>query len=182
MKMNRNLKLLFVGAALAFALALVPREAQSASTSANATITASIGASCSISPVAAATIAYDPVVANATAPAAGQFNISYTCTIGSTPTITLDEGANKLTGTSTPAAPVRRMANGTSLMNYNIFSSTSNRTTGTAAVAWGTGNLPTLVSPTGAAQTVTAFVGIPAGQTTLTNGTNTDTVSMTITF
>src|SRR5262249_33477142 len=127
------------------------------------------------------TITYDPVVVNATTPAAGQFNISYTCTVGATPTITLDEGLNKAIG-STAAAPVRRMINGTSLMSYNIFSSTANRTTGTAAVAWGTANAPALVAPTGVAQQVTAFVGIPAGQTALVGGGYTDTMAMTITF
>src|SRR5262249_40580024 len=94
---------------------------------------------------------------------------------------TLDEGLNKAIG-STAAAPVRRMINGTSLMSYNIFSSTANRTTGTAAVAWGTANAPALVAPTGVAQQVTAFVGIPAGQTALVGGGYPDPMPMTLTF
>jgi spore coat protein U-like protein len=173
--------LLFIGAVLAIGTLSVSREAQAGTATANATIAASIGATCSINPVVAPTIAYDPVVANATAAAAGQFNITYTCTVGSTPVITLDEGLNKTAG-STPAAPARRMANGGSLMNYNIYSTTGNRTTGTAAVAWGTTNTGALAAVTGVAQTVTAFVGIPPAQTTLTNGNYQDTVLMTITF
>jgi spore coat protein U-like protein len=172
---------LFIGAVLAIGTMSVSREAQSGTATANATIAASIGATCSINPVTAPTIPYDPVVANATAAAVGQFNISYTCTAGSTASITLDEGLSKGTGSSA-AAPVRRMANGASLMTYNVYSSTGNRTTGTAAVAWGTSNSPTLPAGSGLAQTVTAFVGIPPAQTTLASGNYSDTVLMTITF
>ena len=177
--MYRNSR--FAGAALLLVLITASNQAKSGTATANATIVASIGASCSVSPVTAATVNYDPVVLNATTPGAGQFNITYTCTVGSTPTMSLDEGLNKATG-STPVAPQRRMANGTALMNYNIFSSTTNRTTATPAVAWGTGNAPTLGTPTGTAQTVAAYIGIPAGQVTLTNGTYQDTVLITATF
>jgi spore coat protein U-like protein len=173
---------LFIGVVLALGTMSVSREAQSGTATANAVIAASIGAACSITPVTAPTIPYDPVIANATTPAAGQFTISYTCTVGSTPSITLDEGLNKLAATSTPAAPVRRMANGAALMLYNIYATTGNRTTGTPGSAWGTANTATLGGPTGSAQTVTAFVGIAAGQTTLTNGNYQDTVLMTVTF
>jgi spore coat protein U-like protein len=146
-------------------------------------ISAVIAHNCTLTAVPPAAYPYDGYFTNATANFAATFNITYTCTTGAAPVITLDQGANPLVG-STAVAPARQMANGTARLAYNIFSSTANQTTASVGVAWGT-NLamgPTLVAGNGSAQTVPAYIAIIAGQVGLPVGTYTDTVTMTATF
>lgn len=160
-------------------------QATALTTTANLSVSATIGSSCVISNSGspAAPFTYDPVGANATTPATPSTTISYSCTSGTTPiSFVLDQGAHANTG-STAAAPDRRMLNGTAnFLSYNIFSSAANQTTGTALVAWGTANGPTLVAGTGATQTLSLFFRIPAGQSALPAGTYSDTVLETLTF
>lgn len=73
------------------------------------------------------------------------------------------------------------MLNGANLLYYNICSSSTSQSTGTPGTAWGTANGPTMAAGTGAQQTFTLFITIPANQQ-LPAGTYTDIVSQTINF
>lgn len=95
-----------------------------------------------------------------------------TCTFGTTYTIGLDAG----TGTGATTAQ-RRMTNGTSLLNYALYSDSTRstiwgNTTGTNTVA-GTG--------TGLPQALSVYGRIPAGQY-VTPGAYLDTVTATLTY
>lgn len=82
-------------------------------------------------------------------------------------------------GTGPSATPaMRQMTTGTNLLNYTIYEDAA-RTR-----VWGDGTAGTVVSAmtgTGAAQTLTAFGTIPAGQAPGI-GAYTDTVSVTVVF
>jgi spore coat protein U domain-containing protein, fimbrial subunit CupE1/2/3/6 len=104
-------------------------------------------------------------------------SIRLTCTDGDTYTVALNAGsgsgasfANRVLTNPSPAGT----------LNYNIYTTTGRTViwgdgTGTTATVTGMGN--------GAAQTLTPFGQIPAGQTaTVTPGNYTDTVTITVTF
>jgi spore coat protein U-like protein len=70
-------------------------------------------------------------------------------------------------------------SSGGSTLNYNLF------TTGAHAVVWGDGTSSTATlgnTGNGAAQTLTIYGRIPAGQTTVPAGSYADTVAVTITY
>ena len=188
--MLRNLKMVVAAIAAALLLTADANKSFAAAASNNLTISATIGANCAITAQPLAAFAYDPVVAHKTSNFTNQLNsVQYTCTSGTTPiSITLDQGAHACAAAaggcpavSTSAAPARQMLNGANLLYYNIFSSSTSQSTGTPGTAWGTANGPTMAAGTGAQQTFTLFITIPANQQ-LPAGTYTDIVSQTINF
>ncbi|MQQ99551.1 Csu type fimbrial protein [Glaciimonas soli] len=121
------------------------------------------------------TTTYDPVVANASTAQSTTASVTTTCTAGDTTVVTLDQGTNPAS-TSTPAAPLRRVTNGTTFLNYGLFSNATYTTT------WG--NTPaTGVSGTGTGSAVplVIYAQLPAGQNGAA-GTYTDTVIATVTY
>lgn len=182
--MTRTKKLLLTTGLASLVVVLAADRVRANSTSANLNVSATIAASCIInnsgSPGSA--FAYDALGANATTPYTASSTASYTCTTGSTPTsFALDQGLAP-GAASTAAAPVRRMASGSNRLSYNIFSSSANQATATAAVAWGSANGPTLSAGTGAVQNLTVYFDIPAGQNSLPAGTYNDIVVETLSF
>jgi len=101
--------------------------------------------------------------------------ISVTCTSGVAWSASAAAGA----GTGATLA-VRKMANGTNLLNYALYTE-STRTTvwgdgvgGTTGVITGTGS--------GSAQASTIYARVPGGQSTVPAGSYSDTVVVTITY
>lgn len=141
----------------------------------NLSVTASVGSSCSIGTSAVAFGAYDPLGAHASADLNGTGTVSVVCTNGTVAAVTLGQGANADVS-STDAAPVRRMASGSNLLSYSLFSD-SGRTT-----AWGNTEATGVeVTGTGTSSNLTVYGTLPMGQN-VPAGAYSDTVVATITF
>lgn len=144
-------------------------------------VTATVSANCIIDSgsLTLAFGAYDPVQANLSTAATGSTGLTVYCTKGATPTsIDLSDGANVSGG-------VRRMANGTDYLEYDLYKD-SGRTS-----RWGAGATNGLVPDVSASATTALTVGgsainiygkIPAGQNTVPAGTYSDTVNITVNF
>jgi spore coat protein U-like protein len=149
-----------------------------ATSNANLSVTATVTASCSITTTPVAFGAYDPLVANASTALNGTGAINATCTSGASTTIALGEGSSPA-GTSTPAAPARRMSDGQATPHYLTYSLYQDN--GRSQV-WGN-TLATSASftGTGTSAAVTVYGTVDAGQSA-PPGSYSDTVVATITF
>ena len=166
--MSRSVRVALIVGGLALGMA-APGFAQTAT--ANLGVSATVAKNCSITTTAVAFGAYDPVVANATAPLDGSGSVVVTCTKGAGTRIDLGLGAN-VSGTT------RRMAGGTDFLTYELYQDTG-RTT-----VWGSGatdGLTIPVAPSRAARTFTVFGRVPAGQDVAADS-YADTVVATINF
>jgi spore coat protein U-like protein len=146
---------------------------QAGTATANLGVSANVTANCTITTTDVAFGAYDPITTNASTPLTATGAVSTTCTSGASATITLGQGDNAATG-STDSAPLRRMANGSNYMDYNLYSENTYTTVfdNTTGVA---------VTGTGAAVSTTVYGSIPGGQN-LPTGPYADTVLATVTF
>ena len=168
---------------LATAVALIAGvsfQASAAETSSTFQVTATVASSCAI--VGAANLdfgAYDPAVANATADkTASTSGIQVRCNGGTTAIVNIDEGLNKLAG-STCAAPVRAMIDGSgNKMNYTIGTA-ANLSRSVIGCSSPT-NLP-LTFARLETQTVGLFGAIPAAQN-VPVGSYSDTLTVKVTF
>lgn len=139
-------------------------------------VDATVSASCTIGTTTVAFGDYDPVNTNSTTDLDNTGEVSVTCTSGSSATITLGAGANA-GGSSTDAAPERRLTDATDFLTYSLFSD-SERTT-----EWGNTELTGVASSgTGNAVAHTVYGRIDQGQSTVGAGTYSDTVTATVTF
>src|SRR5262245_22620976 len=118
--------LIFAGA---LALTFSPiRDTDAATATANLSVSATVGANCSISTGAVAFGAYDPVVTNASSALNATGTVSVSCTTGASTTVTLGEGSNANTG-STPSAPLRRLTDGSAhYLSYTLYSNAARTT------------------------------------------------------
>ncbi len=153
-----------------------PAMAQTATS--NLTVTATVGNVCTISSASISFGNYDPVTAHHGTTGIdldGSGSVTTTCTNGLAATITLGQGLAPATG-STPAAPLRQLANGANVIGYSLFRD-SGRTT-----AWGNTSVTGLgVTGTGSALTSTIYGRIPRGQAAAA-GIYNDTVVATVSF
>ncbi len=159
------------------ALSILPTGAEAATATSNFTVTATVTANCTISTVGITFGAYDPVVANKTTAKDANGTVTVSCTNGATTTIGMSQGSNP-TGTSTAAAPDRRMISGADYLSFALYQDAA-RTT-----VWGDVGTPSVVTYTStgvAASTINIYGRIPAGQDAAV-GTYTDTVTATISF
>jgi spore coat protein U-like protein len=166
--MNRTARIALMVGGFALGMA-APAFAQTATGSLG--VSATVARNCSITTTAVAFGAYDPVVANATAPLDGTGSVVVTCTKGAGTRIDLGLGAN-VSGTT------RRMAGGADFLTYELYQNTG-RTT-----VWGSGataGLTIPVAPSRAARTFTVFGRVPAAQDVAAASYN-DTVVATINF
>lgn len=170
-------RLLTVVGATALALG-VSSGTQAGSATANLTVQATVDANCTISTTAVDFGSYDPIVTNLTtdleAPAGGK--VTLLCTNGASATITLGQGANADSG-STTANPERRLKHGTAdYLSYTLYSDAG------LSAEWGD-TAPTGVAHTGtgASADFDVYGVIPQGQNKPV-GTYTDTVLATVTF
>jgi spore coat protein U-like protein len=171
------------------AVALLPicAIAFAATDTTNIAVSATVSQGCSISTISALAFgAYDPIVANATAPLNATGVLSVACAKGATGmTIAMNDGLHGTTGQ-------RRMQKGTvttDVLLYNIFQPPSNTPSvacaATGTIAWnttaGTGVLTLSSSPSKAARLYNVCGTIPPGQDA-TTGEYTDTVIATLNF
>jgi spore coat protein U-like protein len=160
-----------VGAmALAGALA-APGAAVAATASSTMNVTATVTANCTVSTTALAFGSVD-TISGADVDSTGSLSIR--CTNGTAWTATAGVGA----GAGASYAN-RRMTSGANLLNYNIY------TTAARVTVWGNnagGTQWIAGTGTGAAQAVTVYGRVSAGQTSVPAGAYTDTVAVTITY
>ena len=116
---------------------------------------------------------YDPINTNASAPLQQSGTFQIQCTNGLTATILMGQGLNAGSG-STDAAPIRNMTNGTSMLNYQLY------TTGARSTVWDNASGVSQLT-TGQTQTLTVYGSVPAGQN-VTSGSYSDTVVITVNY
>jgi spore coat protein U-like protein len=145
---------------------LLAERAQAATANATMAVSATVQASCSISANALSFGTYTSAQLDAST------TLSVNCTNTTSYNIGLDVG-----GGSGATVASRKMANGSQLLNYTVYSDTNRATvwgsTVGSNVVYGTGS--------GAAQTINVYGRIPAGQLP-TPGSYTDTLTATITY
>ncbi len=152
-------------------LALTANAVNGATTTTTFTASAVISSSCTVTATNLAFGTYSAVSATALT---GTSTVNVYCTSGTPYTVALNVG----TGGGTFA--VRSMANGTNLMNYNMY------TAANQATIWGDGTTSTsTVGGTGAgvltASPSTVYGSIPIGQD-LPSGTYTSTITVTVNY
>ncbi|MGS0741485.1 Csu type fimbrial protein [Glaciimonas sp. GG7] len=143
--------------------------------SATMTNTVNITNNCTVSANGINT-SYDPVLVNATVSQSATGTVTYLCTIGSSPVVTLGQGTNPATG-SVDAAPIRRLANGTTYLNYGLYQDLPH------TINWGNtqATAPLPIVSLGVSTSINVYAQIPFGQEDKA-GTYTDNVAVTLTF
>lgn len=165
-------KLLFVLATIGVFVVSSDSQVVAGSATANLSVTAAVGANCTISTAAVAFPAYDPVVANASANDDGTGSVIITCTRGTTATIGLGTGLN------VSAGQMRMKDATTDYLNYALYQDAGR------ATVWGNsgaGLLSPVAAPDKNPRTFTVYGRIPSGQD-VPAGSYTDTVVATVNF
>jgi spore coat protein U-like protein len=148
-----------------------PAFARQSPRTATLAVTAQVGNNCSITTTPLAFGAYDPVVANATAPLSGTGGVVITCTKNAVTHIGLGLGANAL-------ATARRMILGTEFLTYELYQDAG------YATVWGTVGAAMLTpgaAPSKAARTFPVYGRVAAAQD-VAAGSYTDSVIATVNF
>ena len=175
---NKLLKTRTLGLAMAAVLAtgsFFDTSATAATATANLQVTATIAGSCSIttSPVAFGTIPTNGSMVSAN----GSVNV--TCSSGTTAVVTLDEGLNRIPGSSSLASPYRQMKHNSadSTLSYSLAVDSA----GIMPFGNHVGGLNTITS-TGAEQSVIVYGFAASSSSTLVPGSYADTVVATVTY
>jgi spore coat protein U-like protein len=100
---------------------------------------------------------YYPITANAATPLDSSTTITITCAFDQSLTLGFDQGANAL-ASHCGASPQRCMSNGSNYLNYNIYATTSDRSSGSPWIS----PVPETIS--GGSATVSIYGRVPAGQ------------------
>lgn len=158
-------------AAGAAAPLVVAAPALAGTTSSNLSVTATVSATCTVS---TSTVAFGTVntISGSNVDATG--GITVTCTNGSA--WTAAAGAGSGTGATFAA---RKMTSGANVLTYSLYTDSAR------ANLWGdgtTGNVIISGTGTGAAQNVTIYGRVGAGQTSVPAGSYSDTVAVTVTY
>ncbi len=159
------------GTALIAAGFLAATPAQAGTAGGTLAVSATVTAKCTVSTSA---LAFGNVDVTAGSNVDSTGGLSVTCTNGT------GWAASAGVGSGTGASFAnRKMANGSDLLNYNIYT-TAGRTT-----VWGDGTASTATiggTGTGTAQSVTVYGRVSSGQTGVPAGAYADTVAVTITY
>jgi spore coat protein U-like protein len=161
------------GLCCAIAATIAPQSASAATKTTSMTVTATVADDCTVS---ASPVAFGSVsVLSATAPTANG-GITVKCTVGTAWTATASAG-----GGSGATATVRKMSlvtDATKTLNYGLFTDS-----GYSSV-WGDGSTGSDITGTGngADDSRTVYARIPAGQSTTTRGSYSDSVTVTVTY
>ena len=126
---------------------------------------------CSITTTPVQFGAYDPVIANKTAPLLAQGAVTTICTKGAATTIGLDTGLN-------PNGAQRRLKSGSDFLGYELYKDAPR------TVVWGNSGAALFTPPNApdtTQQSFTVYGRIPAGQD-VSAGSYADTVTATITY
>lgn len=165
-----------ISLAFALLLSLPCLAARADSASASFSTGTTVTNRCVISVASLAFGEYLAAGTNATTPLDGTGTVSVACTKGASATIGIGQGTNP-NGSSTDAAPKRRMASGTQKLRYDLY-----RDSGRTSV-WGN-TVATAKSYSAASvstASITIYARMPAGQD-VGAGDFSDTVTATITF
>lgn len=176
-KFNQSkLKGALVSAALVGTASLtLPAYAVTEST--NMAVTANIGMNCTISTTDIAFGAYDPIVANASNDLDAQGSVTTTCTVGSAGKVIIGQGTGAPEG-STDADPVRRMSGPSGdFLIYQVYSDDDYAGVWTNEVASGVA-----YTASGSAEVMPVYGRVAAGQTTVANGSYSDTLVVTVNY
>jgi spore coat protein U-like protein len=168
-KLSAGLRM--AGAAAALALAALPGTAGAQSVSSNLNVTANVTANCTVS---TSPIAFGSVNTLSGAPVNASGGVTVTCTNGTLWTASADQGQGA--GASFTA---RRMSSGSNTLAYNIFTDSAR------TIVWGDGSGSSATvsqNGSGAAQSITVFGQVPAGQSSVPAGSYSDTVAVTISY
>lgn len=147
--------------------------ANAATTSGTIAVSANVATNCSLVTTPIAFGAYDPL---AVGPQDATGTLELTCTTGAAPSVALDNGVNA-SGTQ------RRMINGASFLNYDLYQPATNDANAVCAFTTpydATGFVLT-PAPDANPRTFNVCGRIPAGQAAL-GGAYTDVVNVTVTF
>ena len=167
--MNNIVRRGAVAAALSVASA-APAFATNATSSLD--VSASVTANCTVS---TAPVAFGDVDVTSGQAVQGTGSVSVTCTNGTPWTAVADAGAGTGADLST-----RKMANGTNLLDYRLFTDSARTQVWGDGVSGATATLSD--TGTGTAQTKTVYGVIPAGQTGIPAGDYADTVQVTVAY
>lgn len=161
--MNIRLSTLVVSSAAAIA-ALSIHPAQAATGSTNFDVSIQVNATCAIS---ASNMAFGSITTGTTSNSDATSTLTVNCSNGTSYTISLGNGNNYSGG--------RRMTNGTTNINYFLYSDSNRSTLWTqTSTQSGTGN--------GGDQSLTIYGRVPSGQSVPYTGSYNDTVVATITY
>ena len=154
----------------------VPAYAETGS--ANMAVTANIGMNCTISATDIAFGAYDPIVANASTDLDAAGSVTTTCTVGSAGKVIIGQGLGD-DDDSTDAAPLRRMQGPSEgdYLEYQVYSNDGRSNVWTNEVATGVA-----YAASGSAQVMPVYGRVAAGQTTVAEGSYTDTLIVTVNY
>ena len=146
------------------ALALTALPALANSNNASFDVTVQVASTCSIN---ATNLNFSGITTGTTSNTDATSSITVNCSTGTPYTIALGNGNNYSGG--------RRMTNGTTNINYYLYSDTGRSTQwNTITTQAGTGS--------GSDQSYTVYGRIPSGQSVLYTGTYSDTVIATVTY
>jgi spore coat protein U-like protein len=147
-------------------------SAQAATVDATLNVTATVEHACLVTGGNLSFGNYEPLSG---APVNATADFTVTCTLGSTASITLDQGSNP-DAASTDDNPVRRMTDGANYLQYNLYSDAG------YSQVWGNSPASDVSTVgTGNAEIVTVYGTIPGGQN-VPAGNYSDTVTITVTF
>lgn len=160
--------------AAAFGMAFLGSSAEAQTVQANLNVSATVSDDCVVTTTPVNFGTYNTVTAAAVV-ATG--TVSVTCAVGVNATARLGQGANA-GGGSTDAAPVRRMADGSgNFLNYQLFSDAGRTTVWGNTAGTGVGS-----AGTGAADILTVYGEIAAGQGAAPVGAYADVVVASVDF
>lgn len=176
MNSSKHLGRKAVSLVLSFLALGIGTAAMAGTQQSNLSVTATVIDNCSISTTPVGFGNYDPIVANAAAKKDGQGTVTITCTDGTSPAITLGQGANADAGSS-DATPLRRMTDGTDFLAYFLYSDASH------TAVWGNDATVDVDSTgDGVSHQHDIYGQITEGQNSANAGSYSDTVVATVTF
>ena len=146
--------------------------------SSNMAVTADIGMNCTISTTDIAFGSYDPIVANASSDLDAAGSVTTTCTVGSAGSVIIGQGLGASEG-STDADPVRRMQGPGEgdYLEYQVYSNDDRSAVWTNTVATGE-----TYTATGSAEVMPVYGRVAAGQTSVAEGSYSDTLIVTVNY
>lgn len=165
---QRAIAALFCAAAISF-----PAFTQaSGSATGNLNVSTTVNQNCAASSPTLDFGAYNPITTNAVANLDSSTSITVTCAFDDNVRLGFDLGTNAISGHCGPS-PQRCMANGNSYLNYNIYASSSDRS---SDAPW---TSPVTETISGGSSTISIYGRVPGGQDA-TVGTYTDSVVATV--
>lgn len=160
--------LVVIGATLFFA----PDQVKASQATGTLSVSGTVATVCTVGSPTLDFGGYNPVTTNASSPLDGSTTITVNCTHDGSVTLGFDLGANAQ-ASHCGASPQRCMANGNNYLNYNLYASANDRTSGTV---WASPEAETI---SGGSATVSIYGRVPGGQDAAV-GTYTDSVVATV--